>query len=405
MIKDLDKFEMSALMIKLFECRIKCLELHLKQSQNITKLFLILILCFIRPNYSFTQIGSTSDFPVASEFSIPVSPAFDLIGVNNALVARPGNIRDFKVDWAFKSWRLRPNLALQAQPIWEVIYNRRTLEKYQKASLLMRTLSTIDLSAGTIEDDSQLRRLSFAAKITVYQQRDALLNAKLFEESAKSFDERRAPIEDSIHEIKKVLRFIKNSEKKDSLQSVLDAYRNQSDLLDIEQKRSNLEIASLYTKKFWNSSFVDVAFGRVFSYRNDTLLRLDLKGTGIAAWINASIGIGNKILITSMVRTVMVEDDLNGEKNVLWSGGLNFRYGSPKFNFFAEGVFTQTNNETIFANLNVNLIQANSLSTSYGGDWRISRNVMLSYGVRVDYSSTFKFQTISPIAGIACMMR
>lgn len=94
----------------------------------------------------------------------------------------------------------------------------------------------------------------------------------------------------------------------------MDAYRNQSDLLDIEQKRSNLEIASLYTKKFWNSSFVDVAFGRVFSYRNDTLLRLDLKGTGIAAWINASIGIGNKILITSMVRTVMVEDDLNGEK-------------------------------------------------------------------------------------------
>lgn len=351
------------------------------------------------------QFGSTSDFPVASEFSIPVSPAFDMIGVSNALVTRPGNIRDFKVDWAFKSWRLRPNLALQAQPVWEVFYNRRTLEKYQKSSLLARTLSTLDISAGTIEDDSQLRRLSFAAKITLYQQRDALMNAKLFQESNTAYEELRAPVEDSIRMLKQRLKAIRRSELRDSLQSVLDQYENESDRLDAEQKKANLEIASAYTKKFWNSSFVDVAFGRIYSYRNDTLSKLDLKGSGLAAWINASIGIGKKILITGLVRTVMLKDPFNGQQSDLWSGGFNFRYGSPKFNFFAEAVFTRTNNETIFANANVNLVQANSLTTSYGGDWRISRNVMLSYGVRVDYNRNFEFQTISPIAGIACMMR
>ena len=368
------------------------------------KLILLLTL-YLNSSPAFSQFGSSSDFPVASEFSIPVSPAFDLIGVNNALVARPGNIRDFKVDWAFKSWRLRPNLALQAQPVWEIFYNRRTLEKYQKSSLWMRTLSTLDLSAGTIEDDSQLRRLSFAAKITLYQQRDALLDARLFIESNADFDERRRHIEESIDTLSRLIKLTPKSDKKDSLQLVLDQLRTQADILDLEQKRTNLEIASSYTKKFWNSSFVDVAFGRVFSYRNDTLLKLDLKGTGFAAWINASIGIGKKILITSLVRTVMLKDDFNGQQSSLWSGGLNFRYGSPKFNFFTEAVFTQTNNETVFANANVNLVQANSLTTSYGGDWRISRNVMLSYGVRVDYNRDFEFQTISPIAGIACMMR
>ena len=364
-----------------------------------------LIAMYFIPTLGISQFGSSSDFPVASEFAIPVSPAFDLIGVNNALVARPGNIRDFKVDWAFKSWRLRPNLALQAQPVWEIFYNRRTLEKYQRSSLWMRTLSTLDLSAGTIEDDSQLRRLSFAAKITLYQQRDALLDARLFTESNASFEERRRPIEETIDTLRRQIKMAPNSDQKDSLKLVLDQVRTQADMLDLEQKRANLEIASSYTKKFWNSSFVDVAFGRVYSYRNDTLLKLDLKGTGFAAWINASIGIGKKMLITSLVRTVMLKDDLNGQHSSLWSGGLNFRYGSPKFNFFAEAVFTQTNNETVFANANVNLVQANSLSTSYGGDWRISRNVMLSYGVRVDYNRNFEFQTISPIAGIACMMR
>ena len=137
------------------------------------------------------QMGSTSDIPVASEFAIPVSPAFDMIGANNALVARPGNIRDFKVDWAFKSWRLRPNLALQAQPIWEIVYNKSTLEKYRKASKFMQLLSTLDLSAGTIEDDSQVRRLPWATKLTVYRQKDALLDPSLFRETEVAFNERR----------------------------------------------------------------------------------------------------------------------------------------------------------------------------------------------------------------------
>ena len=61
------------------------------------------------------------------EFSIPTSAAFDLLGVTPAQVTKPGNIRDFKVDWSFQSWRLKPNIAIQAQPIWELLYNRPSL--------------------------------------------------------------------------------------------------------------------------------------------------------------------------------------------------------------------------------------------------------------------------------------
>ena len=351
------------------------------------------------------QMGSTSDIPVASEFAIPVSPAFDMIGANNALVARPGNIRDFKVDWAFKSWRLRPNLALQAQPIWEIVYNKSTLEKYRKASKFMQLLSTLDLSAGTIEDDSQVRRLSWATKLTVYRQKDALLDPSLFRETEVAFNERRKIILDQLAVQKTAFKAEKEKVKRDSIKILLEDVELQSDLLDIEQKRNNLDIASAFAKKNWNASFIDLAYGRIYSYKNDTLLKLDLKGSGYAVWLNASYGIGSKILMTGLIKTVVIRDDLKGENINLFTGGFNFRYGSPKFNFFAEALFTQTNNSLIFQDNTINLVQANSLTTSYGGDWRISRNVMLSYGVRVDYDKNFVFQSISPIAGIACMMR
>jgi len=37
----------------------------------------------------------------ASEFTIPVSPAFDLLAINPSQILRPNNIREFKVDWSF----------------------------------------------------------------------------------------------------------------------------------------------------------------------------------------------------------------------------------------------------------------------------------------------------------------
>lgn len=351
------------------------------------------------------QMGTTSDIPIASEFAIPISPAFDLIGVNNALVARPGNIRDFKVDWSFKSWRLKPNIALQAQPIWEILYNRSSLDKYRKASKLMQMLSTVDVSAGTIEDETLVRRLSWATKITLYRQKDALLNTSLFHKTDSLFNERRILINDKLNELKSNLKKQSDKSKRDSIQAIIEEVDFEGDLLDMEQKRNNLEIATAFAKKNWNASFIDVAFGRIYSYTNDTLSKLNLNGSGIAGWANMSLGIGSKILITSLFKTVIITDDLIGDHTNIISGGINFRYGSPKFNFFAEGVYSKSNNNSIFDNKTINLSQANAFSTSYGGDWRISRNVMLSYGIRVDYSEEIKFQRITPIAGIACMMR
>ncbi len=61
------------------------------------------------------QTNAVNEKTSPKEFSIPASPVFDLMGVSPAQVTNLSDIKDFKVDWSFKSWKVSPNLALQAQ--------------------------------------------------------------------------------------------------------------------------------------------------------------------------------------------------------------------------------------------------------------------------------------------------
>jgi hypothetical protein len=47
----------------------------------------------------------------------------------------------------------------------------------------------------------------------------------------------------------------------------------------------------------------------------------------------------------------------------------------------------------------------NPYTINLGGDWRISRNVILNYGIRWVMDEKFKTISFTPIASISCMMR
>jgi hypothetical protein len=44
-------------------------------------------------------------------------------------------------------------------------------------------------------------------------------------------------------------------------------------------------------------------------------------------------------------------------------------------------------------------------SLTLGGDWRMSRNVMLNFGLRMEFDSKWKKQTFIPISTLVCLMR
>jgi hypothetical protein len=140
------------------------------------------------------------------EFAIPTSPLFDLMGVAPSQVARTSDIKDFKVDWSFKSWRLNPNLAIQAQPIWELFYNKKKIEKYQAAKYVARTLASLDVSVGTVQNEVGDRRIGNAIKMNLFKQKDPLLVKGAYEELQKTFEEELVKLKTNEQQLLPTLR-------------------------------------------------------------------------------------------------------------------------------------------------------------------------------------------------------
>lgn len=363
----------------------------------------------------------------ALEFSIPVSPAFDLLGVNPCLVPKPSLVRNFKVDWSFKSYGLSPNLALQTQPINELYFNTpKKLKEYHKKSRFVKFISTLDLSIGTVEGNNNLetkqvkltdsegndstiflesnwkiRSFAYAMKINLYREQDPLNEKKLFSRILKEYDEHKVDLKNQLREQQSLIKQEKDFEKKLVLREevrTLEVELNSLDNVYLERMRN---VADLYRAEKWNSSYVDIAFGHLLDYdsRDSSLFKfkdLRIVNTKWALWLNASKGIGKNILTSGILRFSSSVNELVNEHIVSLDVGANLRYGNHRTNFFIEGFVPFYFQEQEFID---------NFNISIGGDWRFSRNVIINYGMRTLFNSAYKLENIIPVVSISCMMR
>ena len=402
------------------------------------------VLCFIflvTNNFAGAQEDVAKAGRVTpKELTIPPSPVFDMMGVTSSQINRTSDIKDFKVDWSFKSWRLNPNLAIQSQPVWELLYNRKDLSKYQSASRLMRRFASLDISIGTVQDENNDRRIGFAAKMNLFRQKDPLMASELYAGISEKYKTEREDLEAQLSALRLKLDTTKDILSKPALRSQILSTNEQ--LMTLNSRRND-EInsrAKVFVNENWNASSLDVAFGRVYSYKTDsagslTSLRLN-RNTGYGGWLNANIGMGKKFLLSALFRTTWYQEQLDflirnqstnelvSQKaiadNTLYTMGVNLRYGSYIYTFFIEFLYEQKGLKTPIEALNEafnapkdfqvvgstvkwDVVHPNTLS--FGGDWRISRSVILNYGMRCVFDKDWKFTTFTPVATVSCMMR
>ncbi|MBN8688063.1 MAG: hypothetical protein J0M10_13645 [Chitinophagales bacterium] len=375
-----------------------------------------------------------------SEFSIPVSPVFDLMGVTPSQINRTSDIKNFKVDWSFKSWRLNPNLAIQSQPFWELFYNRKDLSRYQAASGFMRKMASLDVSLGTVQNEESDRRIGLAAKLNLFKKKDPLMVKSMYEDIGLRFAEERKTLETKLKELQFRLDTVQNVLEKPGIRSEIKSTEEQLFSLNSRRNTEINERAKVFIAENWNAASLDFAFGRVYTYQSDSAgslkkLRLN-RNTGWGIWLNGALPIGKRWMISGLVRTTWYEEELDFllrntqtlaeqsakavAENKLYSAGVNLRYGGPLYSFFVEflyekkalktpvealqEVFTEpVNMEVVSSSVKWNVVHPNSLSI--GGDWRISQNVIINYGMRWILDVNGKSQAFIPVAGISCMMR
>jgi hypothetical protein len=374
------------------------------------------------------------------ELTIPAAPVFDVMGVTASQINRTADIKEFKVDWSFKSWKLNPNLAIQSQPVWEMLYNRKNISKYQAASPFMRKLAALDISIGSVQDENNDRRIGFAFKANLLRQKDPLMAHELYLDLADKYDHEKKMLDSTLHLLQQQLDTTTNLLEKPSLRSQLSGMEEQLNTLHSRRNKEMNERAAVFVKEHWNASSLDVAFGRVYSYQTDSTgslksLRLN-RNTGYSGWLNGSVGLGKKFLLSALFRSSWYEEELDflvkdlatGEEqshkavaeNTLLTMGMNLRYGGAAYTFFAEFLYERKGLKTPLHALSeaftapagfevvsntVKWDVVNPNTISFAGDWRIGRSVILNYGMRCVFDNNWKFTTFTPIVTLACMMR
>ena len=404
------------------------------------KYYLVPVLIIFSLGISAQENESASGRLNPKEFSIPVSPVFDLMGVTPSQINRTSDIKNFKVDWSFKSWRLNPNLAIQSQPFWELFYNRKDLSKYQQASGFMRKLASIDLSLGTVQNEESDRRIGMAAKLNLFKKKDPLMVKSMYEDIGIRFTEEKKSLETRVKELQYKLDTTRNVLDKPGIRAELKSAEEQLFSLNSRRNTEINERAKIFIAENWNAASLDLAFGRVYTYQSDSAgslkkLRLN-RNTGWGVWLNGALPLGKRWMFSGLVRTTWYEEELTfllrntqtlEEKtaqavaeNKLYSAGFNLRYGGPLYSFFVEflyekkalktpvealrDVFTEPAQTEVVSNtVKWTVVHPNSLSI--GGDWRISQNVIINYGMRWILDVHGKSQAFIPVAGISCMMR
>jgi hypothetical protein len=389
----------------------------------------------------YAQLSDTrTDRVTPKEFTIPANPVFDLMGVVPSQVTRLGDIKDFKVDWSFRSWRLNPNLAIQAQPIWEMLYHRKDLTKYQNASGFMRRLAGLDVSFGTVQNEQNDRRIGFAVKANIIRGKDPLLVKDVYNDIYENYNNQKQMLEEQLAVQNQQLKEAANDYERFQIRQQIRSTEEQLRFIKNDVKAQVAERAKIIASENWNAPSLDIAFGRIYTYQTDengTLLSLRLnRNTAWGVWMNGGTGIGKNVYISGMFRANIYEEQLNFQlqdqetfetterqaiaSNALYTIGANIRYGSPVYTFFAEfvyewkgvktavdalgKVFTPLEGETLVPGT-VKWDVVPPYSFSAGGDWRVSRNVILNYGVRCLLNNEFKLQTFTPVVSVACMMR
>jgi hypothetical protein len=342
----------------------------------------------------------------ATDLTIPSSPAFVLLDVNPANVTRPGFTKDFKLDLLVKDGNILSNLAIEAKPIWILLYSDVDLPAYQGRGDLERALSTLSVSVGTAEKNDQ-KKLAWSAKMTLLR-KDPLLDQSyissvgdvlnISKEEAQLRIGMQVRISQIERERRKVIKEINalsgdsstNAAKleelearRDSLQSCKTSeertFEKQVGELQSSKSERLKAVTRAYSQKHWNADAVDIGFGELYTYDSSTIDSLKLKNQGFGVWLSFGTGLGTRNwLLCGLLKGIEIDDRLSQ----LY--GVNIRYGGSTIDFFAEFIYEKND-------------QIKKYTLAYGGEYRLDANRSIEFGLRTGLDKNVNLRSLTPV--------
>lgn len=340
-------------------------------------------------------------------FVIPSAPSFSLLGVTPEQVMRPGSIRDFKVDWRIKNYDLAPDLALEVQPIWLLAFHGKPIERYQQAPTWVQRLTSLSLSGATARIDG-INHMAYSVKLNLYSQYDALADPELIQALKAETQDQLDTLASRVISLRSKLDTLQVAELRRDWKDSLQAMRYEMKLIHLDHNQLLQAARADYLARRWNSSAVDIAAGRIYTYDNTRLDSLSLRNAGWGLWLNAAAGISRHSLVSGIARLTHTNQQFDTFL------GASYRYGSGRFNFFVECTWgdrlidPNQGFEGEIGTAFVPLEQGQHVrfwQIAYGGDFKLSQGILLNFGIRTRFDQQWQFQKLLPSANLICLMR
>jgi len=362
-----------------------CLNLNLKNKLLMRFTFLVLLFCSCIVSITAQVISSELE---DINFTMPSSPAFDLLGVSPSNIHKPGLPRDIQINWLIHGGGLAPNLAIEAEPIWLFFNRNKSLTEYQNAGWWFQTASSLNFSVGTAKVDNQ-QSLAYGLKLNLFNAADPLLDKDLIEQLAPKFSAEETACNQLILDI----QITTDEVVKDSLNNVLATLKTIIATDSVRNMKMAKDALSNWEGENWNATMLDIGIGQVFNYNLPTVFELtdttinvvdsiEFSSRTYAIWLSGIIGLGNNGMVNGMVKYTRDNDGTGGLK-----AGLNARYGNQKVNIYVEYVY--------------NTISKLRNNIAYGVDYRLENGLVIQASLNTMFNNEFELKQLVPTVNFA----
>lgn len=352
-------------------------------------IFSILLLVFATSVFAQTSQTNQTEFNnlESNNFTMPSSPAFDLLGVSPSEIHKPGLPRDFQISWLLRGGGLDPNLAIEVEPGWLFLNRKKSFSEYRKSGWLFQTASTLNFSIGTAKIDNQ-QSLAYGLKLNLYNANNPLLDKELIDTIARIY--KFTPAEEEQNVIKVSINLYDDPVIIDSLYKIIDSLAVVIESDSIKNVEKAQDALTQWERENWNATMIDLGFGQIFDYELPTIFEvidtletpeLVFKNKAYALWLSGIFGIGNNGMINAMAKYI------NDGENSGIKAGLSTRYGNEKINIYAEYAY--------------NSMQLTKNTIAYGLDYKLDNGFIMQASLRTMFDNVFELKQLIPTINLA----
>lgn len=319
-----------------------------------------------------------------TQFNPQSSTIFTFLGLSPAAIQRPSLIRDLKFDGGI-SGAGKISMGFETQPIWLLACRRLSYSSYSRIPGFFRNLINTSISLGIKQD--AFNSVGYAIKIPIFF-KDPMADKEYIKKLDFSMSETEEGLIRQIQTLDYYL--MKNmfaTMPKAEVQAKRAELNKQLEKDDATIKANAMAYKEQYQASNWNAAQMNVYFAHGFDI-DSSVDPMIIQRQYMSGWIVANQPIGKFGILNEIGKVYYEMGTVSTNLNFIY--GINLTFGSPKANFFVEGLVSATTNDAV-----------SNFAFNFGGWFKPSEKISFDLGIHLTFNKAAYLINLTPAFNIS----